>query len=75
MLCTYIYFLDIGSFVGDEIPPPPNDPGVSLANEEMAYAEDQADDKTSPHDSAQIPAGVRCKSHTRFRMYLGDQLC
>ena len=41
MLYT-IHFVDIGTFVGDEIPPPPNDPGIDF-DEEMAEVEDQGD--------------------------------
>ena len=57
MLCTYIYFVDIGSFVGDEIPPPPNDPGVYHVHKEMAEVEDQGD--RTGLDQTQILAGVR----------------
>ena len=51
LLCIYIYFVDIGSFVGDEMPLPPNDLGVDLANDqEMEDAEDQDGDRPGPHD-------------------------
>ena len=59
-MCT-IYFVYIGTFVGDEIPPPPNDPGVDV-DEEMAEVEDQGD-KPNP-DQVQIPAGVRHRLNT-----------
>ena len=41
LLCTYIYFVEIGSFVDDETPLPPNDPGVDPDDDqEMADMED-----------------------------------
>ena len=69
-MCT-IYFVDIRTFVGDEIPSPPNDPGVDV-DEEMEEAEDEGD-RPDP-DQVQIHAGVRRRLDTRFRMELGDQL-
>ena len=75
-MCNYIYFTDIGSFFGVEMPPPPNDPSVDPDDDqEMADAEDQAGDRPGPHDQAHVPAGVRRRLDTQFRMDLGDQIC
>ena len=69
MLCTYIYFVDIGSFVVDEMPPPPNDQGVDAAkDQEMADEKDRASDITGPHDHGHVPVGVRHRLDTRFRI-------
>ena len=71
-----MFFLDIGSFFGYEMSSPQNDPGVDLDDDqEMAGAEDQAGDRPGPHDHAQVPASVRRRPNTRFRMELGGQLC
>lgn len=67
-----IYFVDIGTLVGDEILAQPNDPGVDV-DDEMTEVEDQGD--IPDHDWVLIHAGVRHRSDTRFRMELGDQLC
>ena len=41
MLCTCIYFADIGSFDGEEISGPPHDPGVDPDDDQgMSDAED-----------------------------------
>ena len=67
MLCT-IYFVDIGTFVGDMIPPPPDD---LVDDEEMAEAADQGD--RPPW--VQIPASMRRSVDIQFKMDLGDRLC
>ena len=38
LIYIYIYIVDIGSFVGYEMPPPPNDLGVDPPDEEMVDA-------------------------------------
>ena len=77
MLCTYIYFANIGSFDGDEMPPPPNDLGLDPDDDQdMADAEDQAGEDTPGPHVAQVSTSVaRRRPDTRFRMELGDQLC
>ena len=61
MLCTCIYFADIGSFDGDEMPNPPHDPGVvpDDFDQEMANALDGRDDPHAPH-GAPVPPFARC---------------
>ena len=45
MLCTCIYFADIGSFYGEEMSVPPHDPGVDPDDDDqdMAHVEDDHD--------------------------------
>ena len=84
MLCTCIYFADIGSFDGDEMLDPPHDPGVDPDdyNQEMADApEDEAGGAAerradpAPH-GALVPPFARCgRPETRYWMELGSQLC
>ena len=73
MLCTCIYFADIGSYDGEEMPPPPHDPVVDLDDID---AEDQQE--ASADDQRPAPAGApargQCMSDARYRMELGDQL-
>ena len=75
-MCTYIYFSNIGSFDGDDMPTPPNDPGVDPDDDqEMADAEDWAGANIPAPHVAQVPAGVRGRPNTIFRMDLGEQIC
>ena len=74
MLCTCIYFAAIGSFDGEEMPPPPHDLGVDLDdNEGIPNAKDHQEvsaDRTTP-------AGALVHNRlndARYRMKLGDQL-
>ena len=46
MLCTCIYFADIGSFDGDEMPDPSHDPGVD-PNDYDQEMDDVPDDEAS----------------------------
>ena len=66
MLCT-IYFVCIGTFIGDMPPPPPDD---HVDDEEMVEA---MEGERPPQ--VQIPMGMRRRDDIRFRMELGDQLC
>ena len=84
MLCTCIYFADIGSFDGNEMLDPPHDPGVNLDDydQEMADAlEDEADGTAErrtdpvPHGASVPPFARRGRPKTRYRMELGNQLC
>ena len=61
MLCTCIYFLDIGSFDGDEMPDPPHDPGVDPDDfdQEMVDAPDFWDDPHVPHGAPVLPFARR----------------
>ena len=70
MLCT-IYFVDIGTFIGDMIPPPPNDLGVDV-DEEMEEVENHG---KRPNPRVQIPMGMRRRVDIRLRMELGDRIC
>ena len=84
MLCTCIYFANIGSLDGDEMPDPPHDLGVDPDDydKEMADAlEDEAGGAVercvdpAPH-GAPVPPFARCgRPETRYRMELGSQLC
>ena len=86
MLCTCIYFADIGSFDGDEMSDPPHDPGVDPNDydQEMADAPDQDEasgtserrvDPHAPHGAPVLPFARRGRPETRYRMELGSQLC
>ena len=74
--CVLIYILQILGHLMAEMLVPPNDPGVDLDDDqEMVDAKDQVGaNKPGPH-VAQVPAGVRHRPDTRFRMELGDQPC
>ena len=52
MLCTCIYFAEIGSFDGEEVPVPPHDPGADPNDDQgMLDVEDHHEggvDKHSP---------------------------
>ena len=57
MLCTCIYFADIGSFDGEEMPETPHDPSVDPDDDQdMADAEDHHQDvdaeRHAPHADA-----------------------
>ena len=43
-MCTCIYFADIGSFDGDEMPDPPHDPGVDLSDYDQEMDDAPEDD-------------------------------
>ena len=74
MLCTCIYFADIGSSDGEEMSPPPHDPGVDLDDDEgMPDAEDHQEASAE----RPTPTGVLVHGRlndARYRMELGDQL-
>ena len=79
MLCTCIYFADIGSFDGEEMPPPPLDPGVDPDDDEGMP--DSKDHQEAGVDQRHAPAGAPIppfarsgQLDTRYRMELGDQL-
>ena len=73
MLCTCIYFADIGSFDGDEMPEPPHDPGVHPDDDQdMADAEDH-DQEAGAERHALVGVSVspftrRDRPDTRYRM-------
>ena len=84
MLCTCIYFADIGSFDGDEMSDPPHDRGVDPDDydKEMAdVPEDEADGTAerrvdpAPHGASVPPFARRGRPETKYRMDLGSQLC
>ena len=85
MLCTCIYFVDIGSFDGEEISGPPHDIGVDPNDDDqdMPDAEDDHDqDETGAeerhalaHGASVQPFSRRGRHKTRYRMELGNQLC
>ena len=74
MLCTCIYFVDIGSFDGEEMPTPvPHDPGVD-PDDDQGYAD--AEDHQEANAERPAPAGAPVHGRlndTRYRMELGDQ--
>ena len=78
MLCTCIYFVDIGSFDGEDMPTPPHDPGVDPDDDQgMPDAEDHEEASVERHAPAGAPIlpFARCgQLDTRYRMELGDQL-
>ena len=78
-MCTCIYFADIGSFDGDDMPTPPHDLGVDLDdNQDMADAEDHdqeaGGERHAPHVGTPVPPFCRHgRPDTRYRMELADQ--
>ena len=66
-MCTYIYFANIGSFDGDEMPRPPTDLGIDPNdNQEMANAKDHEAgvDRPGPH-GASVPPFAMCRPNIR----------
>ena len=79
MLCTCIYFADIGSYDGEEMPPPPPDPVVDLDEDAEGMMPDITEDQQEAGvDQRPAPVGAlawgRRLSDARYRMELGDQL-
>ena len=84
MLCTCIYFVDIGSFDGEEMSGPPHDLGVDpdddhdMANAEDAHDQDEAsavERHALAHRAPIFPFARRGQPETRYRMDLGNHLC
>ena len=70
MLCTCIYFADIGSYDGEEMPPPPPDPVVDL---------DDLDAEDQQEAGAERPAPVGALMHcqlndARYKVNFGNQI-
>ena len=55
MLCTCIYFADIGSFDGEEMPGPPHDLGVDPDGDDEEMGDAPEDD----HDQDEVGATER----------------
>ena len=75
MFYTYIYFVDIGSFDGDEMPVPSNNLGVDLDDDQdMADAEDHeaGADRLAPTSASILPFARRGRLDSRLRMELGE---
>ena len=75
-MCTCIYFIDIESFDGEDMPTPPIDPSVDLDDEQdMPDAEDHEVGLERPSlASALVPPFARhSRLDIRLRMDLGDQ--
>ena len=75
MLCTCIYFVDIGSFDGDEMPDLPHDLGVDLDDYDQEMADlsyDEADGAAerrvdpAPHGAPVSPFARRGRPETRY---------
>ena len=78
MLCTCIYFADIGSFNGKNTLTPSNDLGVDADDDQdMVDVEDHevGADKPAPASAPVPPFARRSRPDSRFRLELGDQLC
>ena len=79
MLCTCIYFADIGSFDGEDMPTPPHNPGVDLGDHDQGMPDVEDHQEASAERPAPAGAPVphfarRGLLDTRYRMELGDQL-
>ena len=77
MLCTCIYFVEIGPYDGEDMPVPLNDLGVD--SDEDQDIPDIGDheagvEKASPADVLVPPFARRGRLDSRYRMELGDQL-
>ena len=80
-MCTYIYFADIGSFDGDEMPDPPHDPSIDTDDYDQEMA-DVPDDEAggaaerrvdpAPHGAPILPFATRGRPETRYQMELGS---
>ena len=79
MLCTCIYFADIGSFDGEDMPAPPHDPGVDPTdNQGMPHVEDHQEasvERLAPIGALVPPFARHGRLDRRLMMELGDQLC
>ena len=85
MLCTCIYFADIGSFDGDEMLDTPHDPSVDPDdyNQKIADAPNQEEAggitercaDPVPHGAPVPSFSRRGRPEARYRMELGRQLC
>ena len=78
MLCTCIYFANIGYFDGEDMPAPPHDPGVDPDDDQgIPDAKDhqEAGAKRPAPAGVSVPPFARCSPlDTTYRMELGDQL-
>ena len=78
MLCTCIYFADIGSFDGEEILEPAHDPSVDPDDDQdMEDAKDHDQEVRgeihAPHAGTPVPPfSRRGRLDTQYRMELGD---
>ena len=64
MLCTCIYFADIDSFDGKEMPEPPHDPGVDPDDDQdmadvEAHDQEAGGERHASHVGASIPPFAR----------------
>ena len=78
MLCTCIYFADIGYFDGEDMPAPPHDPVVDLdGNQDMPDVEDHQEAGAESFALAGVsipPFSRHVRLDSRYRMELGNQL-
>ena len=78
MLCTCIYFVDIGSFDGKDMPTLPHDPGVDPDDDQgMPDVEDHQEagaKRPALAGASVLPFGRHDRLDIRYRMELGDQL-
>ena len=80
MLCTCIYFIEIGSFDGEEMSKPPHDLGVDPNyDQDMDDVKDHDQDEVGAKRHAPVGAPVppfarRGQPETRYRMELAHKL-
>ena len=77
-MCTCIYFVDIGSFDGEDILTPPHDPGMDPDDDQgMPDVEDHQEasaERHTPVGASVLPFARHSRPDTRYRMELGDQI-
>ena len=78
MLCTCIYFADIGSFDGEDMLAPPHDPCVDPDDDQgMPNVEDHQEASAERPDPVGVlvpPFSRHGRLDSEYRMELGDQL-
>ena len=78
MLCTCIFFAEIGSFDGEEMLDPPHDPSVDPNDDQgMPYVDDHQEasvERPAPAGAPVLPFARRGRIDARYRMELGNQL-
>ena len=79
MLCTCIYFADIGFFDGKEMSGPPHDPSVDPGDDEgmpnaKGHEEGAGAERHAPAGTPVPPFSRHGRPDTSYMMELGDQL-
>ena len=78
MLCTCIYFVNIGSFDDEDMPTPPHDLGVDTVDDHgMPDVEDHQEagvERSAPASAPVPPFSRHGRLDSKYTLQLGDQL-